>query len=138
MATGKVVQVIGTVVDIEFPPGQLPAIFNGIEIKQGDTKLILEAQYHLGNNWVRCLSLSPTEGLQRGVDAIDTGASIKVPVGRGTLGRLFNVFGEPLDGLGDVKSEDRWPIHRLAPVLEEQQTFPQVLETGIKVLDLIA
>ncbi len=138
MGKGKVVQVIGTVVDVEFSPGELPAIFNAVEIHQDGAKITLETQYHLGNNWARCLSLNPTEGLQRGVEAVDTGAPISVPVGRATLGRLFNVFGEPLDNLGPVASKEKWPIHRPSPALEEQQTFPQVLETGLKVLDLIA
>ena len=90
MATGKVAQVIGTVVDIEFPPDELPALFNSIEIETSEGKIVLEVQDHLGNNWVRCLALSPTDGLQRGADAVDTGAALKVPVGRPTLGRLFD------------------------------------------------
>jgi len=93
MAKGKVVQVIGTVVDIEFPPDQLPSIFNAIEINNEGTRMLLEAQAHVGNNWVRCLSFAPTEGLARGVEAVDTGAPLKVPVGRGALGRLFDVAG---------------------------------------------
>ncbi|MDD2890156.1 MAG: F0F1 ATP synthase subunit beta [bacterium] len=140
MAKGKVVQVIGTVVDIEFPPDELPGIYNAIEIsplEKGGDKIILEVQQHTGNNWVRCLSLCPTEGLQRGLEAVDTGAPLKVPVGKNTLGRLFNVFGNPLDGIGEVKSEERWSIHREPPTLEQQETTPQILETGIKVLDLI-
>ena len=100
MAEGKVVQVIGTVVDVEFPPAKLPAILNAIEITSDSGKFVLEVQEHMGNNRVRCLSLSPTEGLSRGVTAVDTGAPISVPVGRAALGRLFNVMGEPLDGLG--------------------------------------
>ncbi|HEX78473.1 MAG TPA: F0F1 ATP synthase subunit beta [Dehalococcoidia bacterium] len=137
MAKGKVVQVMGTVVDIEFPPDALPALFNAIEIPMRDHKLVLEAQQHVGNNWVRCLALSPTDGLERGVEAIDTGLPITVPVGRATLGRLFNVLGEPLDNLGEVKAQERWPIHRPAPPLEEQETTTQMLETGLKVMDLI-
>ncbi len=137
MAKGKVVQVIGTVVDIEFPPDELPKLFNAIEIPGDGTKMVLEVQEHIGNNWVRCLALSPTEGLQRGAEAIDTGAPLSVPVGRATLGRLFNVLGEPLDNLGEVKAEERWPIHRPPPKLEEQQTTTEVLETGLKVIDLI-
>jgi F-type H+/Na+-transporting ATPase subunit beta len=138
MATGKVVQVIGTVVDIQFPPNQLPALFNAIEITTGDSKIVLEAQAHVGNNWVRCLSFSPTEGLQRGTDAIDTGAPLSVPVGRGTLGRLFDVLGNPLDSIGAVKTEQKWSIHRSPPSLEEQSTKTEVLETGLKVIDLVA
>lgn len=137
MGKGKVVQVIGTVVDIEFPPDALPAIYNAIEILQNGNKIILEAQYHIGNNWVRCLALSPTEGLERGLEAIDTGAPIAVPVGKSTLGRLFNVFGEPLDNLGAVGAKEKWPIHRPPPPLEQQETVPQMLETGLKVIDLI-
>ena len=138
MAKGKVVQVIGTVVDVIFPPGQLPAIYNSLEIGSGDSKIVMEVQAHLGNDWVRCLSLSPTEGLERGAEAIDTGAALKVPVGRSTLGRLFDVMGTPLDNLGAVKASDNWPIHRLPPAFAEQETSTQVLETGLKVVDLIA
>jgi F-type H+-transporting ATPase subunit beta len=137
MANGKVAQVIGTVVDIEFPPDELPALYNAIEIESGDGKIVLEVQDHLGNNWVRCLALSPTDGLERGATAVDTGAALKVPVGRATLGRLFDVMGTPLDNLGEVKAEDHWQIHRLAPSFEEQETSTQVLETGLKVVDLI-
>ena len=138
MAKGKVVQVIGTVVDVEFPPDELPALFNAIEIQSGKEKIVLEVQDHLGNNWVRCLSLSPTDGLERGAEAVDTGAALKVPVGRATLGRLFDVMGTPLDNLGEVKTKERWPIHRLPPTFEEQESSTQVLETGLKVIDLIA
>jgi F-type H+-transporting ATPase subunit beta len=137
MAKGKVVQVIGTVVDMEFPPDALPAIYNGIQIPLDGGKIVLEAQHHIGNNWVRAVALSPTEGLMRGAEAIDMGTPISVPVGRATLGRLFNVFGEPLDGLGEVKAEQRYPIHHLPPSLVEQETRPQILETGLKVMDLI-
>ena len=137
MAKGKVVQIIGTVVDIEFPQEQLPAIYNAIDVMQDGKKMVMEAVQHIGNNWVRCLALCPTEGLQRGAEAIDTGAAISVPVGRPTLGRLFNVFGEPLDNLGEVKSDHRLPIHRDPPKLEEQETSIQMLETGIKVIDFI-
>ncbi len=138
MAKGKVAQVIGTVVDVEFPPDKLPALYNALEIQSGKDKIVLEVQDHLGNNWVRCLSLSPTDGLARGAEAVDTGAALKVPVGRATLGRLFDVMGSPLDNLGAVKSKDHWPIHRLPPSFEEQETRTQVLETGLKVIDLIA
>jgi F-type H+/Na+-transporting ATPase subunit beta len=138
MAKGKVTQVIGTVVDVEFPPDQLPALYNAIEIGSGKNKIVLEVQDHLGNNWVRCLSLSPTDGLERGAEVVDTGAALKVPVGRATLGRLFDVMGTALDNLGEVKAKDHWPIHRTAPSFEEQETRTQVLETGLKVIDLIA
>jgi F-type H+-transporting ATPase subunit beta len=137
MATGKVVQVIGTVVDIEFPPDELPYLFNAIEITRDGEKIVLEAQEHIGNNWVRCLSLSPTEGLERGAEAIDTGAPLSVPVGKATLGRLFNVMGEPLDDLGAVDTDEKWVIHRTPPTLEEQETTTEILETGLKVIDLV-
>jgi F-type H+-transporting ATPase subunit beta len=137
MANGKVVQVIGTVVDVEFPPDGLPALYNAIEIGSGDSRIVLEVQDHLGNNWVRAVALSPTEGLERGAVAVDTGAALSVPVGRPTLGRLFDVMGTPLDNLGEVKGEDTWPIHRQAPTFEEQETSTQVLETGLKVVDLV-
>jgi F-type H+-transporting ATPase subunit beta len=138
MAKGKVAQVIGTVVDVEFPPNELPALYNALEIGEGKEKIVLEVQDHLGNNWVRCLSLSPTDGLARGAEAVDTGAALKVPVGKGTLGRLFDVMGTPLDNLGEVNASDNWPIHRLPPSFEEQETSTQVLETGLKVVDLVA
>jgi len=137
MAKGKVVQVIGTVVDIEFPPDELPAIYSAVEIPRDGDKVILEAQEHIGNNWVRCLAMSPTDGLERGLEAIDTGKPLAVPVGKATLGRLFNIVGEPLDELGAVKTKERWPIHRPPPSLEDQKTTTEMLETGLKVIDLI-
>ena len=137
MANGKVIQVIGTVVDIEFPQEHLPAIYNAIDVMQDGKKLVMEVVQHIGNNWVRCLALCPTEGLERGAEAVDTGKAISVPVGRPTLGRLFNVFGEPLDNLGEVKSDYYLPIHRDPPKLEDQETSIQMLETGIKVIDFI-
>ncbi len=137
MAKGKVVQVIGTVVDMEFPPDELPAINNGIEVPMDGDKVVVEVQHHIGNNWVRGVALTSTDGLARGAEAIDMETPITVPVGRATLGRLFNVFGEPLDELGEVKAEQRYPIHRPPPLLEEQVTTPQMLETGLKVMDLI-
>ena len=137
MAKGKVVQVIGTVVDIEFPPEELPGLYNAVEIPMDGSKLVLEVQQHIGNNWVRCLALTPTEGLKRGVEAIDTGRALAVPVGRGCLGRLFSVFGEPLDNLGEVKAQEKWPIHRPPPPFADQETTPQMLETGLKVLDML-
>ncbi len=137
MAKGHVAQVIGTVVDIEFPPDELPTLHNAIEIPQDGEKLVLEVQQHIGNNWARCLALVPTDGLERGAEAIDTGVPVSVPVGPATLGRLFNVFGEPIDGLGPVDAEDHWPIHRPPPSLQEQETTTAMLETGLKVLDLI-
>ena len=137
MATGKVTQVIGTVVDVEFPSEGMPAIYNALETSIGDSRLVLEVEQHIGNNWVRCLALGPTEGLTRGVDALDTGGPISVPVGDPTLGRLFNALGETLDNLEEVESEENWPIHRPPPTFEDQSTTIDVLETGIKVMDLI-
>ena len=138
MSNGKVVQVIGSVVDVEFPPDAMPALFNALEIKNDDgSKLVLEVQAHVGGNWVKCLALMPTDGLRRGVEVVDTGAGIKVPVGKQSLGRIFNVMGEPLDTLGAIKGAERWPIHRNPPAFDEQETSTQMLETGIKVIDLI-
>jgi F-type H+-transporting ATPase subunit beta len=137
VAKGKVVQVIGTVIDMEFPPGELPAINNGIVISQDGTEIIVEAQQHIGNNWVRGIALTATEGLQRGAEAVDMGTPITVPVGKETLGRLFNVFGEPLDSIGEVKTDLHYPIHRTPPPLDEQETTPQILETGLKIMDLV-
>ncbi|HJO59685.1 MAG: F0F1 ATP synthase subunit beta [SAR202 cluster bacterium] len=137
MATGKIVQVIGTVVDVEFPPDGMPLVYNALETTIGDGKLVLEVEQHIGNNWVRCLALGPTEGLIRGTDAVDTGDAISVPVGDVTLGRLFNTLGETLDGLEEIEGSEKWPIHRPAPSFEDQATEVEVLETGIKVLDLM-
>ncbi|MBM3926313.1 MAG: F0F1 ATP synthase subunit beta [SAR202 cluster bacterium] len=137
MAKGKVVQVIGTVVDVEFPPDQLPGLFNGLTLDNNGEKLVLEVEQHIGNNWVRCLALGPTEGLARGTEADDTGSPVPVPVGQETLGRLFNVTGDPLDNLGPVEAGQRWPIHRAPPSFEEQSSAVEILETGIKVFDLI-
>jgi len=136
-AKGKVVQVIGSVVDIEFPPDELPALFNAVEIPQNGSKLVLEVQGHTGNNWVRCLSLVPTDGLARGTEAVDTGMPISIPVGKACLGRLFDVMGQPLDNLGEVKGDQVWPIHRTPLPFEEHTATTETLETGIKVIDLI-
>ncbi|MCL5025040.1 MAG: F0F1 ATP synthase subunit beta [Chloroflexi bacterium] len=138
MAVGKVVQVVGPVVDIEYPPDGIPELNNAIEISKDGQNLIVEVAQQLGNNWVRCIALGPTDGIRRGAEAADTGAPIEVPVGPGTLGRLFNMLGEPLDNLGPVSTDKRYPIHRPAPPFEEQQTKAEVFETGIKVIDLIA
>jgi F-type H+-transporting ATPase subunit beta len=136
---GNVVQVIGTVVDVEFPAEGLPDIYNALELSVGDGKrLVLEVQQHLGNNWVRTLAMDTTDGLRRGAEATDTGEPITVPVGEPCLGRLFNALGEALDGLGEVKADEHWPIHRPAPPLDERETTPQVFETGIKVFDLVS
>jgi F-type H+-transporting ATPase subunit beta len=137
MAKGKVVQIIGTVVDVEFPPDELPQIYNAVEIAMGDGKLVAEVQQHLGNNWVRCLAMGTTDGLGRGAEAIDAGQPITIPVGHETLGRLFNIVGEPIDNLGPVETKERSPIHRTPPSFEEQATTVQMLETGMKVIDLI-
>jgi F-type H+-transporting ATPase subunit beta len=136
---GTIVQIIGTVVDVEFPAENLPDIYNGVEIDMGGgKKLIAEVQQHLGNNWVRALTMDTTDGLRRGAKVVDMGQPIAVPVGEPCLGRLFNVLGEAIDDLGEVKSDEHWPIHRPAPTFEERETTPQVLETGVKVLDLVS
>lgn len=137
MATGKISQVIGTVVDAEFPTESMPPILNALETKIGDQKLVLEVELHIGNNSVRCLALGATEGLARGVEVQDTGAPIAVPVGDSTLGRLFNALGDTLDGLEEIEGGEKWPIHRTPPTFEEQATTIEILETGVKVLDLI-
>jgi len=131
---------LGGVVDVEFPAESLPAIYDAIEVDRGDgqTPLVLEVEKHLGNNWVRTVAMDTTDGLQRGRPAIATGAPIKVPVGPSTLGRIFNVLGEPVDGKGPVEADLKYPIHRPAPSFAEQSTRVEVFETGVKVLDLIA
>src|SRR3974377_1806653 len=135
---GRVSQVIGTVVDVEFPSGDLPEMFNAVEITSEGGTIVAEVEQHLGNNWVRCLAMNSTDGLRRGAEVVEPGAPITVPVGPKTLGRLFNVLGEPLDKRGDVGTEQSASIHRKPPTFEEQETQVQVLETGIKVVDLIA
>jgi F-type H+-transporting ATPase subunit beta len=137
-ATGRVIQITGAVVDIEFPAGQLPAIYNAVEIqREGQEPLTCEVQQHLGNNWVRSVAMTTTDGLPRGGAAIDTGAPITVPVGEVTLGRVFDVLGQPIDGKGPVKATTSLPIHRSAPAFDEQSTEVEVFETGLKVIDLI-
>ena len=141
--TGQVVQVIGPVVDVQFEEGKLPPIYSAVQITSEGFKspepldIVTEVQQHLGEGRVRCVSMKPTEGVVRGMKAIDLGGPITVPVGRATLGRVMNVLGEPVDKLGPVKSEKRYPIHRQAPSLEDQSTTLEMFETGIKVLDLI-
>ncbi|MEJ6951271.1 F0F1 ATP synthase subunit beta [Natronospora cellulosivora (SeqCode)] len=137
---GRVVQIIGPVLDIEFPSGKLPEIYNAVTIedKEKDIKLIVETMHQLGDNRVRCVSMSSTDGLVRGMEAVDTGEPIAVPVGEEVLGRIFNVVGDPIDQGGDVKGEKRLPIHRQAPEYEELQTTTEIFETGIKVIDLLA
>src|SRR5262245_7954112 len=136
--TGRVIQITGPVVDIEFPPGELPAIYNAVEIeREGTTPLVCEVQQHLGNNWVRSVAMTTTDGLARGTRAVDTGGPISVPVGEVTLGRVFDVLGKPIDGKGPVKSKQLLPIHREAPAFEDQTTEVEVFETGLKIIDLI-
>ena len=137
MATGKVVQIIGTVVDVEFEPDQLPKLFDALSVDNKGQKLVLEVQQHIGNNWVRCLALGTTDGLGRGAAVEDTGDKVLVPVGQETLGRLFDVTGTPLDNLGPVEAGVYWPIHRDPPSFDEQNPTVELLETGIKVFDLI-
>ncbi|MEK7807116.1 MAG: F0F1 ATP synthase subunit beta [Chloroflexota bacterium] len=137
MGTGKVVQVIGTVVDVEFAPDELPTLFDALELDNGGERLVLEVQQHIGNNWVRCLALGSTDGLARGVAALDSGKQVTVPVGPETLGRLFDVTGTPLDNLGPVEAGQHWPIHRDPPGFDDQNPTIEILETGIKVFDLI-
>jgi len=139
---GKIAQVIGPVVDVEFEPGQLPNILNGLlvtnpAISNEEGNLIIEVAQHLGDNMVRCIAMDTTDGLVRGMPAIDTGAPIKIPVGPATLGRIMNVVGRPVDGLGPITSDTHYPIHRKAPAFVEQDTTVQVLETGIKVIGLL-
>ena len=135
---GKVVQVIGTVVDVEFPADEVPEIYSAVELQNDGEKLVLEVEQHVGNSWARCLALGATEGLARGVEAVDTGSPISVPVGAGSLGRLMNVLGDPIDNGPIVPADaERWPIHRKPPAFDEQSGTTEVLETGIKVMDLI-
>ena len=141
MNKGKIVQVVGPVVDVEFPD-KLPAIYNALTVefkvdRTSPSKLTLEVQQHLGDNWVRTVAMSGTEGLKRGYEVIDTGEPISMPVGDGVMGRVFDVSGNPVDERGPVKAEKYYPIHRPAPALVDQSTSPQVLPTGIKVIDLI-
>ena len=135
---GKIVQIIGAVVDIKFSKDNLPNLLNAIEIMNGDNKIIVEVAQHIGDDVVRCIAMSSTDGLVRGVDAIDTGKSISVPVGKETLGRIFNLLGEPVDNKPAPENAESWEIHREAPSFEEQIATTEILETGIKVIDLIA
>src|SRR2546423_13066619 len=136
---GKVVQVLGAVVDVEFPQDQLPEIYNQVLVRPAGAKedLALEVEQHLGNNWVRCVAMGPTDGLQRGVEALNTGQPITMPVGVKTLGRIFNVLGRAVDNKEEVTDSPRLPIHREAPSLEDQADNVEVFETGIKAVDLI-
>ncbi|MBQ7050283.1 MAG: F0F1 ATP synthase subunit beta [Firmicutes bacterium] len=134
---GNVVQVMGPVLDIRFPEENLPELLTAINVKNGDSVIVAEVAQHIGDNVVRCVAMSSTDGLQRGAEAEDTGSSITVPVGEGCLGRVFNLLGQPIDGGEQIAADERWPIHRPAPSYEEQETSTEILETGIKVIDLI-
>jgi len=134
---GTVVQVIGPVLDIRFPDEGLPQLLSAIQVKQGDRTIVAEVAQHIGDNVVRCIAMSSTDGLQRGVEAVDTGASITVPVGEECLGRVFNLLGQPIDNKQAPQAQERWPIHRPAPAYDEQEPATEILETGIKVVDLI-
>ena len=137
-AVGRVIQITGPVVDVEFPAGQLPPIYNAVSISRQDgVQIVCEVQQHLGNNWVRTVAMTTTDGLARGAEARDTGGPITVPVGEVTLGRVFNVLGDPIDGKGPVGESERLPIHRPAPAFDQQVTETQIFETGIKVIDLV-
>ncbi|OQY26128.1 MAG: F0F1 ATP synthase subunit beta [Anaerolineaceae bacterium 4572_32.1] len=136
---GKVTQIMGPVVDLEFPAQELPEIYHALEIERKDQfPLILEVQTHMGDNWVRTVAMDTTDGLRRGVYATDTGSPITMPVGEATLGRIFNVVGQPIDNKGPVEADTYYPIHRPAPPFEEQVTAPEFFETGLKVIDLVA
>ena len=135
---GTVVQVIGPVLDIRFADGQLPALRNAIELDNGGKKLVVEVAQHIGDNVARCIAMSSTDGLVRGAKAVDTGSAITVPVGDACLGRVFNLLGEPIDNKPAPENMERWPIHRQPPAYDEQESTTEILETGIKVVDLIA
>ena len=138
MENGIIRRVIGPVVDVQFPSGKIPDIYNAIEVKLKDRKIVMEVVQHIGDNSVRCVSLFSTDGLSRGCAAVDTGAPIKMPVGEATLGRMFNVVGDPIDGQGPVNAEEYMPIHREAPAFTDIAPSTEILETGIKVVDLLA
>lgn len=135
---GQIVQIIGPVIDIKFESNHLPNIYNAIKIDNNGASIVVEVMQHLGNDTVRCVAMASTDGLVRGMEAIDTGDAIKVPVGKEVLGRVLNVLGEPVDKMGDVNPSDYWPIHRPAPGFEDQTPATEMLETGIKVIDLLA
>ena len=137
MSKGKITQIIGAVVDVKFD-GELPEILSALECKNGDNRLVLEVAQHLGESSVRTIAMDATEGLKRGDDVTATGAAIQVPVGPETLGRIINVIGEPIDEKGEVKTKEKWPIHRAAPEFSDQSTETEILVTGIKVVDLLA
>lgn len=139
-AIGKIVQIIGPVLDIRFEADQLPNIYDAVKIDYKDIHVVAEVMQHVGDNTVRAVSMSSTDGLIRGIDAVSTGAPISVPVGKPTLGRLINVVGQTIDEMGQIDEKDAefWPIHRQAPAFIDQGTTAEMLETGIKVVDLIA
>ena len=134
---GTVIQVMGPVLDIRFSEDSLPELLTAIEVPNGDATIIAEVAQHIGDNVVRCIAMSSTDGLQRGAEATSTDAPIKVPVGEACLGRVFNLLGQPIDEAGPVEAQESWPIHRAAPTYDEQETSTEILETGIKVIDLI-
>ena len=138
MNKGRIHQIIGPVIDIKFSEDQMPELLNAVDIKFGDKVIVTEVAQHIGDDVARCVALSSTDGLRRGMEAVDTGEPIKVPVGKEVLGRMFNVIGETIDEKGPVETELRAAIHRAAPPFEEQDTSAQIFETGIKVIDLIA
>ena len=135
---GKIIQIIGPVIDVEFEKDQLPNIYDALNVKTDTDTLVLEVQQHLGDNLVRSIAMSSTDGVKRGTIVSNTGKPISVPVGKETLGRIFNVTGQPIDGKGPVKTTKTYPIHRDSPLLKDQETKQEVLETGIKVIDLMA
>ncbi|MBQ3791942.1 MAG: F0F1 ATP synthase subunit beta, partial [Clostridia bacterium] len=134
---GTVIQVMGPVVDVRFPDGSLPKIFNALQVPNGSKTLTVEVAQHIGDNVARCIAMASTDGLRRGSEVVDTGSPISVPVGRETLGRIFNVLGENVDNMPQAETEERWSIHRPAPGYDELSTSTEILETGIKVIDLI-
>ena len=135
---GKITQIIGAVIDIKFQEGNLPEINDAIEVPTKDGgKLVVEVSQHLGDDTVRCIAMGSSDGLVRGMEAIATGGPISVPVGENTLGRMFNVLGNPIDDVEEPQDVEHWPIHRKAPAFEEQSTSQEMLETGIKVVDLL-
>ena len=138
MKKGKIVQVMGPVVDVQFEDNDLPLIKDALEVENGGRRCVMEAAQHIGDNTVRCIMLASSEGLHKDMEVTATGAGITVPVGSKTLGRLFNVLGDPIDGKGEVGEEERWVIHRNPPTFEEQSPVVEILETGIKVIDLLA
>lgn len=137
---GTIVQIIGAVVDVEFPEGHIPELYDALDVK-GDGKnrpdLVLEVQQQIGGGVVRCIAMGSSDGLSRGLEVVNTGAGVKVPVGRETLGRIMNVLGQPVDERGPIGEKEKWVIHRAAPTYSEQSSTTEILETGIKVMDLI-